>query len=80
MATDNVENPLEDVTEDCFVSEAISDVGEESDNNDADDDETTTDWIDERTIERNGGSSSASSSSSGVVTELLPLEKVKSIV
>ena len=80
MATEHFGNPLEDVTEDCFVSEAISYEGEESDNNDADDDEMTTDWIDERTSELNGGSSSASSSSSGVVTEFLPLEKAKSIV
>ena len=79
---EHVGNPLEDVTEDCFVSEPISDVGEESDDNDADDDKTTTDWIDERTNESNGGSSSASSSSSssGVITEFLPLEKAKSIV
>ena len=42
MATENVvkdvEEPLEDVTEDCFISEAISDIGEECDDNDADDD------------------------------------------
>ena len=80
MATEHFGNPLKDVIEDCFVSEAISYEGEESDNNDADDDEMTTDWIDERTNELNGGSSSASSSSSGVVTEFLPLEKAKSIV
>ena len=42
MTTEHIGNPLKDVTKDCFVSEAISDVGEESDDNDADDDETTT--------------------------------------
>ena len=76
MATENVikdvEEPLEDISEDCFISEVISDIGEECDDNDADDDETTKDWIDERTHEQRGsssGSSSTSSSSSGVVTE-----------
>ena len=69
MATEHVGNPLKDVTEDCFVSEAISYEGEESDDNDADDDEMTTDWIDERTNKRYGGSSSTSSSSSGVITK-----------
>ena len=36
MATKHFGNPLEDVIEDCFVSEAISYEGEESDNNNAD--------------------------------------------
>ena len=86
MATENVvkdgEEPLKNVNEDCFISEVISDIGEECDDNDADN-ETSTDWIDERTHERrssSSGSSSASSSSSGVVTEFLPLEKAKSVV
>ena len=75
---DEVEEPLEDVTKDCFVYEDDAEVNEESDNN-GDDDETTTDG----TREWDGESSSASSSAASnltAVTEFLPLEKAKSIV
>ena len=45
MATNHiveeVEEPLEDVTDDCFVYKGGVEVNEESDNNRADDDETT---------------------------------------
>ena len=50
------------MTDDCFISEAISDIGEESD----DDNETTMDWIDEKAHECYGDSSSASSNTGGV--------------
>ena len=83
MATGNVvedvEEPLEDVTEDCFIYEGDEVVTEESDDNGADDNEVTMDG----THECDGGSSSASSSATSgvmVVTEFLPLEKAKSIV
>ena len=83
MATGNVvedvEEPLEDVTEDCFIYEGDEVVTEESDDNGADDNEVTTDG----THECDGSSSSASSSATSgvmVVTEFLPLEKAKSIV
>ena len=72
-----VEEPLEDVTKDCFVYEDEAEVNEESDNN-VDDDETTTNG----TREWDGESSSASSSAASdlmAVTEFLPLEKAKSI-
>ena len=75
---DEVVEPLEDVTKDCFVCEDDAEVNEESDDN-GDDDETTTDG----TREWDGESSSASSSGASdltAVTEFLPLEKVKSIV
>ena len=79
MATGNVvedvEEPLEDVTEDCFIYEGDEVVTEESDNG-ADDNEATTDG----THECDGGSSSASSSATisvTVVTEFLPLEKAE---
>ena len=76
---EEVEEPLKDVTEDCFIYEGNEEVTEESDDNVADDNETTTDG----TPECDGGSSSASlSATCGVtaVTEFLPLEKTKSIV
>ena len=83
MATGNVvgdvEEPLEDVTEDYFIYEGDEVVTEESDDNGADDNKVTMD----RTHECDGGSSSASSSATSgvtVVTEFLPLEKAKSIV
>ena len=75
---DEVEEPLEDVTKDCFVHEDDAEVNEESNNN-GHDDETTTDG----TREWDGESSSASSSAASdltAVTEFLPLEKAKSIV
>ena len=67
---EEVEEPLEDITGDCFINEVVSEESE------ANDDETTTDG----THECDGGSSSASSSTSSIVTEFLPLEKAKSIV
>ena len=83
MATNHiveeVEEPLEDVIDDCFVYEGDVEVNEESDNNGADDDETTTD----RTHECDGGSSGTSLSATSnvtAVTEFLSLEKAKSIV
>ena len=83
MATNHVveevEEPLEDVTDDCFVYEGDVEVNEESDNNRADDDETTTDG----THKCDGGSLGTSLSATSdvmAITEFLPLEKVKSIV
>ena len=83
MATNHVveevEEPLEDITDDCFVYEGDVEVNEESDNNGADDDETTTD----RTHECDGGSSGTSPSATSDVTaltEFLPSKKAKSIV
>ena len=83
MATNHIveeiEEPLEDVIDDCFVYKGDVEVNEESGNNGADDDKTTTD----DTHKCDGGSSGASSSATSnvmAVTEFLPLEKVKSIV
>ena len=76
---EDVEEPLEDVTEDCFIYEGDEVITEENDDNGADDNEVTTDG----THDCDGGSSSASSSATSgvtVVTEFLPLEKAKSIV
>ena len=67
---EEVEEPLEDITGDCFINEVVSEESE------ANDDETTTDG----THECDGGGSSANSSTSSVVIEFLPLEKAKSIV
>ena len=75
---DEVEEPLEDVTKDCFVYEDDAEINEESDNN-GDDNKTTMDG----TCEWDGESSSASSSAASnltAVTEFLPLEKAKGIV
>ena len=75
MATNHVmeqvEEPLEDIIDDCFVYESDVEVNEESDNNRADDDETTTDG----THKCDGGSSDTSSSATSnvmVITEFLP--------
>lgn len=76
---EEVKELLEDVTENGFINEVVSegsDNNEAGDDNEANDDETTTDG----THECDGGSSSASSSASSIVTEFLPLEKAKSIV
>ena len=75
---DEVEEPPEDVTEECFVYEDDAEVNKESDNNGGDD-ETTTDG----THEWDSGSSRDSSSATSnlmAVTEFLPLEKAKSTV
>ena len=74
---DEVEEPLEDVTKDCFVYEDNAEVNKESDNN-GDDNETTMDG----TCEWDGESSSASSSAASnltAVTEFLPLEKQRAL-
>ena len=83
MATNHVveevEEPLEDVTDDYFVYKGDVEVNEESDYNGAVDDETTT----EGTHECDGGSSGTSLSATSdvmAVTEFLSLEKAKSIV
>ena len=76
---EEVEEPLEDVTADCFVYESDEVVSEESNDNGADGTETIMDG----THECDGGSSSSSSSSTrglSALTEFLPLEKAKSIV
>ena len=76
---EEVEEPLEDVTADCFVYGSDEMVSEESDDDGADENEMTTDG----THECDGGSSSASSNATSglsAVTEFLPLEKAKSIV
>ena len=84
MATNHVveevEEPLEDVIDDCFVYESDVEVNEERDNNGADDDETTTDGTHECDGRSSGTSSSATSNNVTAVTEFLPLEKAKSIV
>ena len=76
---EEVEEPLKDVTADCFVYGSDEMVSEESDDDGADENEMTTDG----THECDGGSSSSSSSSTRgllALTEFLPLEKAKSIV
>ena len=83
MATNHVveevEEPLKDVIDDCFVYEGDVEVNKESDNNRADDDETITDGTHERDGESLDTSSSATSDVMAA-TEFLPLEKAKSIV
>ena len=64
---EEVEEPLEDITGDCFINEVVSEESE------ANDDETTTDG----THECDGGGSSASSSTSSVVIEFFAFGKGK---
>ena len=84
MATNHiveeVEEPLEDITDDCFVYEGSVENNEESDKSGADDDKTTTYGTHECDGEVQVLCSSSATSDVTAVTEFLPLEKAKSIV
>ena len=76
---EEVEEPLEDVTANCFVYESNEVISKESDDNGAEENETTLDGTHECDCSSSSAISNCTSGLSGV-TEFLPWEKAKSII